>query len=315
MAVLSVAESYDSRSTEIKMFGKLAHTRAFIVQTSKNDASTVAALAAGVPALGDYHTDNQSRVINVQAKPKGSEPGVWIVTVKYSNDLPKKDIEETDPISVDQVESWSTEERTKYVTTDINGKQILNAANDRYDEPIEVTASYPTLTVKRNESFFNTTTAFSYNNALNSDTFRGAEPGTMRVRITAEQAHQDDTDYWKVTYVFSYNPDGWQATILEAGLYQYGYVPAPVNDFIKSPCTEKGDDTRVGTPVRQPVPLYAKNTDADGNIKNDAVDAFFSATTTGVPVGQQIDPSNLPDHAMYTTWKVYRELPFANLLV
>ena len=289
MAVLAVQELYESRSTELKTEGKLSHTRAFIVQTSKDDASLVAATAAGIPAIGDGHADGQSRVASVAAKTKGGEPGVFVVTVKYNNDMEKEKVEEIDPVSQDQTESWGTEERTHYATTDKGGNEILNSAGDRYDEPIEVPQVNPTLTIKRNEPYFNASTAFSYNNSLNDRTFRGGDQGKWRVRITAEQSRQDFTDYWKVTYVFSYNENGWQPNILEAGLYQKydaartGAAP----NIVRSPCTEHGDGSRIGTPVRQPVPLDA--------------------------LGKQIDPDTLPGTAVYTQWDIYHYINFDNL--
>ena len=307
MAVKRVEELHTERSSEIAKFGKLSHTRVFIVQTDTNDSSFSAAQATGVPKMGDFYVDGQSRVSAVSCKVRSGEPGFWTVTCKYNNDYGSKpeDIEETDPLSAEQTESWGTEERSRVLTTSKNGynrwqgavggvdlgsatavTQIMNTAGDRYDEPLTVPVVFPTLTIKRNESSFDASLASKYNNALNKTIWRGFERGQARVRISADQARQDEVDFWKVTYVFTFNDQGWEPAVLEAGLYQWGYVKG-TSYRAKIPCTEKGDDSRVGTPARTPMPL-------DGS-------------------GIQIDPANLPGDAVYTQWFVYDYEDFSAL--
>lgn len=306
MAVKRVEELHTERASEIAKFGKLSHTRVFIVQTDTNDSSFLAAQAAGVPKMGDFYVDGQSRVSSVSCKVRSGEPGFWTVTCKYNNDYGSKpeDIEETDPLSADQTESWGAEERSRVLTTSKNGyqrwresvggvslgvgigvTQIMNTAADRYDEPLTIPVVFPTLTIKRNESHFDAAVATKYNNALNSETWRDFEKGQARVRITAEQARQDEVDFWKVCYVFTFNDVGWEPAVLEAGLYQL--VNSSRGITSKVPCTEKGDDSRVGTPARTPMPL-----DKDG---------------------EQIKPDDLPGKAVYTQWFAYDYEDFSEL--
>ena len=126
MAVKRVEELHTERASEIAKFGKLSHTRVFIVQTDTNDSSFSAANGATdpvdglkVPVMGDFYVDGQSRVSAVSCKVRSGEPGFWTVTCKYNNDYGSKpeDIEETDPLSAEQTESWGTEERSRVLTT------------------------------------------------------------------------------------------------------------------------------------------------------------------------------------------------------
>ena len=120
----------------------------------------------------------------------------------------------------------------------------------------------------------------------NSDTFRGAAPGTLRVRISATEETQDDVDFWKVSYVFTYNPNGWQPKVLEAGLYQLIDNRAGTAKR-KVPCTEMGGDPLESQEATHPMPL-----DADG---------------------KQIPHEDALTDAIYTTWNIYQELPYGNL--
>ena len=112
-------------------------------------------------------------------------------------------------------------------------------------------------------------------------TEKRAAPGTLRVRITASEQWSGDAAYWACSYVFRYNPNGWQPKILEAGLYQLDGTGE------KIPCTEKGASPYDSQQVTHPVPIDAN--------------------------GLQIDPSTLPGAAVYTQWDVLPELPYAAL--
>ena len=283
MAVI-IDEKYEDRSTKIGLYLKRDHSRSFVAQTDNSEGSYAVSLATGVPRLGDAHPeDPASLCVSVDAKPKNGEPEVWSVSCKYTNDLPDDTIDDDDPTSIRKKSSWSFEEHIRAVGQDRDDNPIINTAGDRYDEPLEVVDSLPTLTITKNKNSFNAQTAFDYNNSVNSDTFRGAEPGTLRVRITATEEWKGDSAYWATTYVFKYNPNGWQPTILESGMYQKVLSS-------RVPCYIKGETPHDSEPVTHPVPL-----DADG---------------------AQIDPttfSNTPSPIVYTQWDVLPELPYSTL--
>lgn len=237
----------------------------------------------GIPARFEAHPEDfLSVAMNGAAKPeKNGEPGFYIVTITYSNDYKSQPQDERPEVS------WEDEEFTTVLMEDRNGNPVINAAGDRYEEPIEVSESRPVLRVVRNESFFDQLQAYKYNRSTNSDTFYGAVPGTMRVKVTGRQMWRDDQEYWQVTYVFRYDPTGWQPQVLEQGLHQIVSSPDPIGGGtidVKVRCTTKGKDAHDSEPVNYSVPI-----DADG---------------------KQIDPDSLPGAAVYTEWEHLEPLPY-----
>jgi len=296
---ITVSERYEGRTSKVGKHLMREHTREFVAQSTANERSWAVAQASGVPVIGDSHPeDAASLCVDVAVSP-GGDPSVWGVQCKYTNDLPDADIADDDATSSQQPgtpassssgsqESWSFEEHSRYVGQDRDDKPILNTAGDRYEDPVEIVDCFPTLTISKNKASFDVSDAYLYNNAVNSDTFRGAEPGTLRVKITATQQFANDEHFWATTYTFRYNPNGWQPTILEAGLYQLAYIKMAEVDH--TPCTVVGKAPFDSEPVDHPVPLDDR--------------------------GKQIDPtrlSDIPSPALYTTWNVLEELPYSNL--
>ena len=281
---ITVNERFEGRTSKIGLYLKRDHVRQFVAESSASERSWAVAQASGVPSLGDAHPeDGVALCVDIDVKPNGA-PNVWAISCKYTNDLPDDTIDDDDPTSIRTKSSWSFEDISRFVGQDRDENPILNTAGDRYEEPIEVVDSFPTLTITKNRGSFNASTAFSYNNSVNSDTYRGAEPGTLRVRITATEEWTNDAPYWATSYVFRYNPLGWQPKILEAGLYQLNAA----GDRI--PCTVRGQSASDSEPVEHPVPLDI--------------------------AGLQIDPTtltNTPSPVIYTTWNVIPELPYLSL--
>lgn len=258
-------------------------TRVFRVKCESGEYAYSALRATGIPARFEVHPeDSQSVAYKGSCRSQGDERGYYLVTITYSNKH-KEDVTLERPDV-----SWEDEEYEKVADKDINGDAILNAAGDRYEEPVTFSDSRPVLKHSRNEQFFDQLQAYRYNRSINSDTFYGAAPGTMRVKITAQQMWRDDIEYWRVTYLFRYNPDGWQPEVLEQGLYQKSDIGTPGSPvYLKTPCTVKGKSVNDSDPVSYSVPI-----DADG---------------------KQIDPDDLPTSAVYTQWEVLQSLPYLAL--
>ena len=283
MAV-AVSEVYDGRSTKVGLYLIRHHVRRFVATTTAGEGSFAVAFTGSVPSLGDAHPEDAVALcVDVDAKPKSGEPAVWDITCKYTNDLPSDDIDDDDPLSQRPELSWGAEDFSRFVGKDRNDKPILNTAGDRYEDPVEVVDGLPVLTIKKNKASFNAATAYAYNNSTNSDVYRGADPGTLRVRITAVELWKGDAAYWATSYTFRYNPEGWQPTIMETGLYQL-YLGSHIDCFVK------GATPHDSEAVTHPVPLDAN--------------------------GEQIDPStlgNTPSPVVHTTWDVLPELPYSAL--
>jgi hypothetical protein len=287
---ITVAEQ-TGRTTKIGLYLKRDHTRQFVAVTTADEGSYAVSTAAGIPSIGAAHPEDPVALcVDVDSKPHAGERDKWIVNLKYTNDLPEEDIDDDDPTSARPKSSWGADDFSRFVSEDRDGAAIVNKAGDRYEDPIEIIDTFPTLTITKNLNSFNVSTVFAYNNSTNSDTFKGAAPGTLRVKITASEEWRGDAAYWATSYVFRYNPNGWQPSILEQGLYQK--IPSIYGPtiFSKVPCTEKGKGASDSDKVTVPVPLDAN--------------------------GVQIDPDTLHDipcPAQFTTWNVLPELPYAAL--
>jgi len=264
--------------------GERELTRVFSVKCDVGEYAYAAMRATGIPARYEQHPeDPDAYAYKASVRSQGNERRYYHVTITYST------LKKQDPAEERPEVSWEDEEFERVAEKDRDDAAILNAAGDRYEEPVSFTDSRPVLRVVRNEPVFDQALAYQYNRAVNSDTFYGAAPGKMRVKITGAQRWRDGVPYWSVTYLFRYNPDGWQPEVLEQGLYQIAEVDDRVGgtEDRKVPCTVKGKAPHDSEPVSYAVPI-----DADG---------------------KQIDPDDLPANAVYTQWNIFDELPFANL--
>jgi hypothetical protein len=296
---ITVSERYEGRTSKVGKHLMREHTREFVAQSTANERSWAVAQASGVPVIGDSHPeDAASLCVDVAVSP-GGDPSVWGIQCKYTNDLPDADIADDDATSSQQPgtaassssgsqESWSFEEHSRYVTQDFLGDPILNSAGDRYEDPIEMVDVFPTLTISKNKASFDPAQAYLYNNATNGDTFRGADPFTLRVKITATQQFANDQHFWATTYTFRYNPNGWNPEVLEAGMYQLAYIKQ--GEVSHTPCTVLGKAPLDSEPVDHPVPLDDR--------------------------GKQIDPTTLlndPSPAVYKKWFVLEYEDYSKL--
>jgi hypothetical protein len=142
--------------------------------------------------------------------------------------------------------------------------------------------SRPVLTIKRNEPSFVGTLAIAYQDAVNTDSFAGANAGQCKIfNISAEkhiepwgpEGAEEDVTYWSVTYEIHFRREGWHKDILDQGRYE-------IESGDKLKAIEDSEDR----PVADPVLL-------DGSGKQ-------------LPAGE--DPVFLPYH-------VYKRLPYAPL--
>ena len=103
----------------------------------------------------------------------------------------------------------------------IDGTAIVNSAKDPFSDPVEIDDSRPVLSVTRNELTFNSSLAYIYRDAVNSDVFQGAAKGQVKVsNISSTRVKHPNTSigfFWKTSYEFHFNPNGWDRYILDQG--------------------------------------------------------------------------------------------------
>jgi hypothetical protein len=104
---------------------------------------------------------------------------------------------------------------------DVEDTPVVNSANDPFSNPLVRDRGGITLTVTQNEQTFNGSTALQYCNCVNSNSFMGADPSTLKVTIGATNVwDQKYGMYWTVVYTFEYNANTWDQTVLDCGFYK-----------------------------------------------------------------------------------------------
>lgn len=167
---------------------------------------------------------------------------------------------------------------------DLDGKPILNTANDAFDPPVMRDRSRPTLSISDNvmPDAFDPLLAEVYADSVNDGAFIGADPGTVKVTsISYEYLFNPFIGwYWHRNFEFEYRKDTWKKVILDAGLYQLD----PSDGITKIPILVNG------IAVQEPQLLNGK----------------------GIPLPNQAQSSYL-NAANYLTFEVYKSKDFSAL--
>jgi hypothetical protein len=283
MAIVSVREVASGRDGTLNNKGERSYSRAFQVITDDPlDGPLLVRTASGIPQRGSIYAtateiDPGAKVKAINPSQDADNPRVWTVKVDYDSvteDKPENPLDR--PIEI----SWTAAPYERVVFNDTDGKAILNSAGDYFDPPLTIDDSRPVLTVVRNEPSYNPTLAIDYQDAVNTDSFLGFSPGQVKVaKIDATSATENDIFYWRVTYEFHFRREGWALSVLDQGRYQkLNNKPVPIPEY------DESGNAVPGSHVSDPVPL-------DG-------------------AGQRLTNPG-PDTAIFLTFKVYKERPFA----
>ena len=235
-----------------------------------------------------------------------NDPNSWHVSYTFDNASRQRDSSnDSDPTDLSPILDYGVETMTRHVTKGVDDAPHLNAAGDPF-EPVEVEDYQNYLTAERCELTFNFTVAGLYNNAVNSDYFHGAAPGTLRVKIVPKQQFRNGVEYFRVRYEFKYKPQGWQRRDLNEGMRQLVDSDVEVDPptdpptYVKHkiPCFVTADDGQfTADPVTSPVPLSVEGRQLTvAEIKGDP--------TASPPV---------PSLVNYIECKTYEELPYSAL--
>lgn len=279
-------EVFERRGGRLEIGTGGSFTRTFLVTTddAELDGPYEVCFCAGVPRIGDPFPSNPLYTCRtITPEPVASPSLSWYVTCEYSRRSNDPDDEPDNPLNRPvEIDIGSVKYR-QVITVDQSGDGITNSAGDAFDPPPEIERSHPTITFTRNEPFFNFAThSKPYVNYVNSSTFSGGDSGTVKCsEINATFHRENNQDYWQVRYVFEYNPDGWQLSLLDLG---YNYLALDSGSgTIKRYRLKDGD----GRDITTPVPL-------DG---------------TGVDIA----PDDLPAAAVYLDFTVFPSVDFGAL--
>lgn len=215
-------EVFERRGGRLEIGTGGSFTRTFLVTTDdpEVDGPYEACFCAGLPRLGDpFPSDPLYTCKTITPEPVANPAKSWFVTCEYSRRSNDPDDEPDNPLNEPVQSTFSSVKVRKPVTVDQSGAAIVNAADCAFDPPPEIERTHPTITFVRNEPFYSFAThSEPYVDHVNSATFSGADPGTVKCAdITATQERENGQDYYKVTYQFEYNPDGWQLSLLNVG--------------------------------------------------------------------------------------------------
>jgi hypothetical protein len=223
--------------------------------------------APGIPRFFDPHPGNEWFFVT-GIKPNQIAPLLYEVVVTYvSNDNPL-DFNINPPMI-----KWIEEDTEEPTDIDVNGNAIANAAGQPFDPPISTTFADTVLTIQVVRPFFNVVLATEYHNAVNSDIFWGAEPGSVKARKIEGDPFRGSTGRWYFmhNYEFVFRDDhiltngekaNWKRRIKNEGLMCFDSGPIIVGERNLVKCKDSE-----GEPVNEPVALTT-----DGQQVADGVD-------------------------------------------
>lgn len=177
---------------------------------------------------------------------------LWIVTTKWEK--PGEDDEEDGsgvhpllrPIKY-RVE-WAN--YTRIVKKEVAGemRDIVNACGDPFSDPVEQDDQRPVLVAVKNVQSLQYVIArgMSYKNAVNRDSFWGAEPRHAKVQgITAgDKQKEEDVEFYTMTIRVEFNEEKWDRTFIDQGMrYRKVAGAEPV-------AAKDSEGTPVGTEIK-----------------------------------------------------------------
>lgn len=211
---------------------------------------------------------------------------VYTVTCEWSTlTPPEEQAEDEDPLASPVQRSVSTMTQAIPATTDRDGNPIVNILNEAYDPSPEYVRFIDVVTFVRNEPNYTLAHGRAYKGKVNSVAILSETAATVLCAdISAENITNHDPPYWRVTYVFHIDPNGWQPKILEASWHV-------VYDSSDGPKLVRATDNN-GEKTAMPIPI---------------------STTTGQALLVDPDDPENSEVPEYTTWNIYDEVDFKAL--
>jgi len=256
MSVVNVQPKWSGEVSGASTEGRRFRRILTVLMSSVSDGATLARLATGVPRVGE-HLAEDGWLVCSDVNCERISPFLYELTAEYERTYAGQEGDEN-PLAAPAEWHWGSVASTEQIDRDINGKAIQTPVGEQFDPPVILTINDPSLTITRNELFFNPAVIIDYQDAVNSDYFLGFAPGIARVAsIDGITQHQGDWNYWQVSYQILFRRDGWWKRVLCAGTrYWTGeYIPMKVGTTLYSIpqiLSVTDDDGRHGS---RPVPL------------------------------------------------------------
>ena len=224
MTVTLISEQHKNRGGKLEMGSGGSFTRCFRVQTTdpENEGPYEVCFAAGMPSLGDPFPSNPLYTLRSITPSPLSDPSVeWLATCEYSRNSGNPDDEPDNPLNEPVQISVRGNKVTKAPIRDLDLKKFVNTVGDPFETAVEIERTYPVVVFTRNEPAFGFEShAKPFLDRVNNGSYLGGATGTVKCTdLSAEKHFSEAMEYWQVRYEFSYNPDGWQPQVLNAGYY------------------------------------------------------------------------------------------------
>jgi hypothetical protein len=252
----------------------VAFTEAYQVETTYDATELEVYTAAGLPQVSQSYPGFPF-VYAEQMQLDRVSPVFWIATVNYKGEIGGagggSGGTEPSPLFAPPIIKFDDVETEEEIDVDFDGNPIVDTAGQRV-RGVKALFSDQVLTVTRNFSVFDTYLQAIYRRSVNSDTFQGWPPGTVKcMKLSADNVFDVNVGYWKVTGVFQFRfpyntvPErAWYNRRVSMGMDQRlsdGQIVPTVDDH-KQPSTipryldENGLQTTSATPFWQETKLY-----------------------------------------------------------
>ena len=203
----------------------------FLVQLDSFDSGADdACQVAGVPAGFSLHPTIPWARLRQKSATRQGNSCIWLVKCEYATpDNNTGDDQENDDPTLDiATMSISYEDREEPVRSTLGGTRVAqngvkNSAGELFNPPPTKTVSTVSLEITQNyvSSYAVLTTALSYMDCINSDTFLGCSPHTVRcVNVSPKSDVRNGTKFLEITFTFKMKPT-WDLELLDIGSYYF----------------------------------------------------------------------------------------------
>lgn len=275
MSVTAHYEVIDGRGATQK-FGEAVKCKRTFIATVDDPTTSVSDIANALPIKWlDPHPEFPAVFVTDISVQNDGDPLHY--KVEYTYDLVRQ--EDRQPMPWDRADKFSFSGSVTsgpailhYNDGFSTPKFILNSAGDPLEGAEKEQAEWR-VHIEGNRQTFNYGQAMAYVNAVNSDTWSGAEAGTLKCQGISgskevEQVNNTEISYWKISIDIAYRVEGWRLKLWDVG---YNEIVSGQRKRILDALKE---------PVSEPVALL------NGVAKS---------------------PGSAPD---MLTFRVYKELPF-----
>ena len=187
----------------------VAFTEAYQVFTTHDTTELEVYLTPGLPQVAQSYPGFPFVYATATSVDRVS-PVFWIVTVEYKGELggvgggSSTGGVEPSPLFAPPIIKFDDVETEEEIDVDFDGNPIVNTSGERV-RGVKALFSDQVLTVTRNFAVFSTFTQAVYRRSVNSDTFQGWPPGTVKcMKLSADNVFDSQIGYWKVTGVFQF---------------------------------------------------------------------------------------------------------------